>query len=81
MTIATLKELLLWSTLVNYFILLVWFGVFSFARPWLYGLHSHWFKLAPEQFDAIHYAGMAIYKIGVLLFNLAPLVALWLMGV
>jgi hypothetical protein len=26
--------------------------------------------------DAIHYAGMAIYKIGIILFNLVPYVAL-----
>ncbi|WP_257387208.1 DUF6868 family protein [Tahibacter caeni] len=30
-------------------------------------------------FDAIHYGGMAVYKIGILLFNLAPLLALHLL--
>jgi hypothetical protein len=29
-----------------------------------------------EQFDAIHYAAMAIYKIGIILFNLVPYAAL-----
>jgi hypothetical protein len=29
-----------------------------------------------EQFDSIHYAGMAIYKIGIILLNLVPYVAL-----
>jgi hypothetical protein len=29
-----------------------------------------------EQFDSAHYTGMAIYKIGVLLLNLAPYFAL-----
>jgi hypothetical protein len=28
--------------------------------------------------DALHYGSMAVYKIGILLLNLVPLVALWL---
>lgn len=31
-------------------------------------------------FDAIHYAGLAVYKIGIFLMNLAPLLALYLAG-
>ena len=59
-------------TLVHYAVLLVWFGVFSFARGGLYRLHSRWFKLEPATFDALHYGAMAAYKIGVLLFFLVP---------
>jgi hypothetical protein len=33
-------------------------------------------QLSRESFDVIHYGGMAVYKIGVPLLNLAPLVAL-----
>jgi hypothetical protein len=44
----------------------------------MYRLHTRWFKLSVETFDAIHYAGMSVYKIGVILFNLAPLAALYL---
>jgi hypothetical protein len=40
-------------------------------------MHGRWFKLSVGTFDAIHYAGLAVYKIGIVLFNLAPLVALW----
>jgi hypothetical protein len=29
-----------------------------------------------ESFDAIHYAGLAVYKIGIILLNLVPLIAL-----
>jgi hypothetical protein len=31
-----------------------------------------------ELFDDIHYAGLAIHKIGILLLNLVPLIALYL---
>ncbi|MEI6067976.1 MAG: DUF6868 family protein [Methylococcaceae bacterium] len=73
-----IKVLLLYSLAFNYMILLIWFGVFSFAHDWLYRLHSRWFFISRENFDALHYAGMAFYKIGLLLLNIAPLVALWL---
>jgi hypothetical protein len=52
--------------------------VFVFARDWIYGIHTRWFKLSPETFDAVHYLGMSIYKIGVLLFNVVPLIALYM---
>lgn len=75
-----LCRFLLWSLIVNYAILLAWFLVFVFARSWIYRLHGRWFHLSSAAFDTIHYSGMAIYKIGILLFNLAPFLALCLMG-
>ena len=80
MTVIELKAFLLCSTAINYGVLLVWFGVFVFAHDWLYKVHSRWFKLSTEHFDAVHYAGIALYKIGILLFNLAPLMALYSMS-
>jgi hypothetical protein len=40
-------------------------------------MHTRWFKLSVETFDAIHYAGMATYKLGIILLNLVPLLALY----
>ena len=74
----TLKTLLLYSLAFNYALLLVWFGVFSLAHDWIYCLHRRWFSLSIDTFDALHYAGMSVYKIGIILLNIAPLVALWL---
>lgn len=76
MNLETLKELLLWCTIINYCVLLVWFFVFVFARGFILGIHGRWFKLSNEEFDSIHYRGMAYYKIGVILFNLTPYLAL-----
>ncbi|AGI26240.1 hypothetical protein H681_21865 [Pseudomonas sp. ATCC 13867] len=78
MLLQDLKPFLLYCTLINYVILLIWFAAFSFAHDGLYRLHSRWFKISPEHFDALHYGGMAVYKIGVLVLNLAPLIALHL---
>ncbi|GAA5785925.1 hypothetical protein YWS52_22480 [Chitiniphilus shinanonensis] len=71
-----LKDFLLWSTVINYIVLLVWFGALVVAHDWVYRLHTRWLKLSPAAFDAVHYGGMAAYKIGILLFNLVPLIAL-----
>ena len=79
MLLQDLKPFLLYCTLINYVILLIWFAAFSFAHDGLYRLHSRWFKISPEHFDALHYGGMAVYKIGVLVLNLAPLIALHLL--
>jgi hypothetical protein len=78
MTITVLKELLLWSAAINYGVLLLWFLLFVAAHDWIYRLHTRWFRLSAETFDAIHYGGMAVYKLGILLLNLVPLAALYL---
>lgn len=78
MTTNEIKEVLLWSVCINYGLLLVWFGAFVYAHDWIFRMHTRWFKLSVETFDAINYAGIATYKIGIVLFNLVPLVALCL---
>ena len=80
MTHALASQFLLWSLAFNYAVLLVWFFAFIFARDGLRRLHGRWFRLSDSAFDAIHYGGMAAYKIGILLFNLAPFVALRIVG-
>jgi hypothetical protein len=75
-TIAILRDFLLWCAIVNYAALIVWFLAFTFAHGWLYRLHARWFRLSENQFDVIHYSGMAAYKIATLSLNVAPYVAL-----
>jgi len=74
----TIKELLLCSLAINYGVLIIWSAVFILAHDWVYRLHSRWFKISVETFDALHYAGMAVYKIGIILLNFVPLIAFWL---
>jgi len=59
---------------------MIWFVVFVFARNWMKQVHGKWFQLSDTSFDVIHYSGMAVYKIGILLFNLTPLIAIYLMN-
>ncbi len=80
MNLELAKHFLLWCLVINYGILLVWFLVFSLRHDWLYRLHSKWLRLSEEAFNALHYGGMAFYKIGILFLNLVPLIALWIVG-
>jgi len=74
------REFLLWCLAINYGVLLLWFVVFRFGHGWMFALHGRWFHLTEERFEGIHYQGMAIYKIGIFLFNLVPYIALSLMA-
>lgn len=71
-----IKSFLLWCLAINYAVLLLWAVMFVFAHDWMYRMHSRWFSLPVHTFDAIHYCGIAAYKIGILLLNLVPLIAL-----
>ncbi len=80
MTIEFARRFLLWCTVIDYAVLIAWFLAFISAGNWLYGMHARLFRLSREQFDAIHYGGMAVYKIGILLFNLVPVLVLCMLG-
>lgn len=70
------EQFLAWSLAVNLLVLSVWFAAFRFAHDAIFRLHSRWFRLSVTQFDFINYAAMSAYKVGIILFNVAPLVAL-----
>jgi hypothetical protein len=80
MTLVTIRSMLAWSTLINMGLLMIWFLLFLFARDWVYRLHSRWYHIPRDRFDAIHYAGLAFFKILVLMFNLTPYLALRIIG-
>ena len=80
MSLEMVRQTLLWCTVINYGVLLVWFLFFMLAHDGIYQLHGRWFPLSVELFDALHYGGMALYKIGILLLNLVPYIALRLVG-
>jgi hypothetical protein len=79
MTMDQLKEFLLYSFVLNYGMLIFWGLMFWFWRDGMYRLHRRWFRLSEEQFDSSHHFMMSIYKIGIIMFNLVPLLALCLM--
>ena len=79
MSVETVRQVLLWCGVINYGLLILWVLIFLLARDGLHRL-GRWFRLSAEQFDAIQYAGMVLYKLGILLFNLVPFIALRIAG-
>jgi hypothetical protein len=73
-----LATALLYSSLINYGLLLLWVGLVLFAREPFHRLQSRLFKVSIETCNTVNYAGIALYKIGILLFQLVPWLALTL---
>jgi hypothetical protein len=80
MTLETIRSVFGWCALINLALLLLWFLYFAMARDWLYRVHSRWFDIPADRFDAIHYAAMAGFKLGIILLNLVPYFALRIVG-
>jgi hypothetical protein len=76
MSIDIVRDALLWCTVINYSVLVVWCLFFVLPHARLNRIWGRWFRLTAEQFDTINFAGIALYKLGILLFNLVPYVAL-----
>ena len=76
MAVETIRDVLGWCAVINLGLLLWWGLFFMLAHDWMYRIHGKWFKLPVERFDAIHYSGMAFFKICILLFNIAPYLAI-----
>ncbi len=57
-------------------LLTVWFLYFALAGDCIYQLHSRWFAIPRQAFDALHYALMAATKLALILFFLLPWIAI-----
>ena len=80
MTLEAVRSTLAWCSVINLGLLIWWWLFFSLAHDWTYRVHSRWFRIPVEKFDAIHYTGMAFFKLAILLFNLVPYLSLRIVG-
>lgn len=80
MTLDVIRDALLWCFIINMGLLMWWFLFLTLAHDWVYRMHSKWFKVSVERFDAIHYAGISFFKIIIFAFNLVPYLALLIVG-
>lgn len=76
MSVEMMRGFLGWCAIINMVVFLWWFLFYMLAHDWLYAFHGKWFKLTHEQFDGIHYAGLAAYKIAIWMFFIIPYLAL-----
>ena len=54
----------------------LWSALTLLAPPRLIHLPCRWYRLSAEQFDAINFGGLLLFKLGIILFNLVPYIAL-----
>ena len=76
MTIQLAKAILLRCLWLNFLFLLAWSLATFAAHDIVYGLSTSFFRVFPETFDTVNFACIAVYKIGVLFFNIVPFIAL-----
>jgi hypothetical protein len=74
------RTFFLWCTVVNYGLLLLWAFLLMLPHAWMYWLWGKSCGLSAERFDEINFTGMVFFKMGVILFNLVPYVALRIVG-
>ena len=80
MSIKEMRNVFLWCALINYCVLLVWWLFFVLGPGLKYHFWSGWIHLSVEQFGLISLVGIMLYKIGILLFNVVPAIALHIVG-
>ncbi len=79
MSMPELATLLGWCTLLNGALLLMATLFLALWPDMPRRLHSRWFQVGEEQLGIIYFQYLATYKLGILLLNLVPYVALKLM--
>ncbi len=78
MNIEMARSFLLWCTVINYGILLLWALLFLAAHDWMLRFWGRWVRVSADQFDVLNLAGISLYKIGIFLFNLVPCISLYI---
>jgi hypothetical protein len=76
MSLEQLRDFLLWCAIINYGLLLFWVCIALFARDWMCGLVKSWFGVSSTHVDTVNYAGIAAYKLAILMFNVVPYIAI-----
>ena len=78
MDIRTLRKVFLWCSIINYGLLLWWWLYYVLAHDWMHRWAVGWFHLSVPQFEMINFAGILFYKIAIILFNIVPCIALYI---
>ncbi|WP_413288575.1 DUF6868 family protein [Bdellovibrio sp. HCB337] len=76
MVLEFLKSFFMWGAIINYGILILWFGLLTFARGWFRKMQGRWFPMSEENFVLCHYLLYGGFKLVILVFNFVPFLAL-----
>ena len=76
MSAETLREFLGWCTVINFAALLVAIIGIGLLRGAMLSIHSKMFRLSEEDLSRAYFQYLAQYKLGIVIFNLVPYIAL-----
>lgn len=76
MNTETARNFLMWCSIINYLLLILWAVLFVFAHDPYKRFNEIMLRRKIENFDTLHYTGIALYKLGIILFNIVPWIAL-----
>lgn len=80
MDIQTLTKFFMWCTIINGALLSLWTIMLILAPTVVYRTQNKWFPMPQETFNVIIYSFLGMFKIVYLIFNVAPFVALLIIG-
>ncbi len=81
MTKDDIRGILGWCTVINFGFMMLWFLVFLVAHDFAYQIDSSMFPgLSQVRFVELHYQLLGFFKLSVMLLNLAPYIALRIIG-
>ena len=76
MDINTVKTFFMWCTIINVVILLATSAMCVFFNDFSYRMNHRFFSISREAFNVVIVAFVGLFKLFVLVFNLAPWIAL-----
>lgn len=80
MDIQALTSFFMWCIIINGFLLLLWSITFMVAPDLVHRTQSRWFPIPRETFNIVFYSFLGFFKIIFLVFNVAPYLALLIIG-
>ena len=80
MDVQTLTTFLMWCTIINGALLVLWTVMCMSAPDLVYRIQSRFFPIPRETFDLVIYCFLGVFKIFWLVFNAVPYVALLIVG-
>jgi hypothetical protein len=75
----SVASVLLYCWLLGFALLFIWFAMFMSLRGFIQRTHGAMFGFSIHELDVIHYCGMGIWKLGVILLYLFPWIAIRLL--
>lgn len=80
MDLQFLVKFLVWCTIINGGLLLLWSLIIPLAPDFIFRVMARWFPLSRETHNIVMYALVGFFKIIFIFFNLVPLIVLLMLG-